>query len=1236
MLYSIEAMLYFVVRIFLFASVIQLYLGLAVKFNRFQCFADVFTICCCAITTLWIIFFAKEASESISPILSLDFIRIFSEVYKILSMMILGIILISWFHYQNYKITLGQRCILLGIAMVAGMDLSVSFYLPLMDKLYTDIIYKVAILLVALGCQMFHTLPMSSLLIQPKNEDKQLEVAWKNIFYLFSYPAMVIFFVGLRAELVMFVFLFAFYFVSCQYVKQLSIVDILLKKEKEKNEQLRLYLSVIEQSPLSIMITDMDGKIKYVNPYFSESTGYSFDEVIGENPRVLKSDKNDKEVYEDLWGKLAMGDKWVGELINVDKNGCEYQERAVISPIAGEDGKIAYYVGIKENITEEQRMKNIIDNQSQFIVQFADVIPSSIFHVDEEDRFVGANEEFRRVYQIETTPYQGVKFEETPWMKPYKYKEFVEMREESIRTKKPAVRQIVRNAFGRETSVLYCVNAFYTAEGTVSGYIGMMTDISELKQKEAELQNALIRANAATEAKSMFLANMSHEIRTPMNAIIGMSYLALKTELTDKQRDYVQKINSAATSLLGIINDILDFSKIESGKLKMEKLEFNLDQVISKSIELMVPKAREKDLEFIYHLSCDIPKQLKGDPLRLGQVITNLVSNAVKFTQTGEIRVDVTKEKQVSQFVCLKFAVADTGIGISKENQEKLFKAFSQADSSITRQYGGTGLGLAISRNLIGLMEGELWIESEVNKGSTFYFTAWFDMVETETAAKHITLQDIKKMKTLIVDDNYAAREIMKEYMVYMGFAADIAESGTQALEMIQKKDGEDPYHLLLIDWKMPNLDGVETVKQLNSLQELKSKPAVVFVTAYDTEEMKKYAVDMEVAAFLAKPVTQSCLYDAIVNIYATSFSMQAEEVHYKNECYLQGLHILLAEDNEINQQIACELLEGQGCIVDIANNGEDAFDQVRYNSKYYDLILMDIQMPVMDGLEATRRIREENEDIPIIAMTARSMQEEKEKCFKAGMNDHISKPVDPDALIATVSKWSKRELLDQPKQMETGKGSSLRGAELSEREIHQEFLEQLYGIDVKMGLLRVAGNVQLYKKLLRKFAADYQETFATLRKEAEMKNLEAVEKLAHTLKGVAGNIAAEAIYELLQEVEKMAAGTDEHSELMQHISKTELEYGMVFNSIERLVQEEADEVPSNLEEDSIDEVLLQLSKLLRKGDFSSVAYFEEQRRLIEGRITKTNFNKLMLHITKFEFEEALAVMEELIKEGLG
>lgn len=1227
-LFVIEAVMYLGIRLIILVSCVRIYLVLTEKYNRFQRFADIFTVVSCVISTMWIIFFAMNSAESIRLMLSLNMERILSEIYRLVSMMTLGILLISWFHYQYSKITFGQRFLLSGLAMISFTDLAITFNNGLLHNNMTNMVYIAGILMIAIGCEMYGIHQWSTLFLSERDERERLEVSWRNMGYFFVYPIQAALFVGLRPEFFAYAFLFAFYFTACQYVKQLSITDHLLIGEKEKNRRLQMYSDVLEQAALSVVITDQNGDIEYVNPYFTKVSKYTLQEVKGKNPRILKSEKANAGDRKILRSSLVNGERWVGEFVNLDKDGNEFVERAVISPMKDEDGNVISFVAIKDNITDDRRMEQQLDTQNRFITQLVNTIPSSIFYVTKDNVFIEANTEFDRVYEVDSKSFKGMPFENTPWMNQDRYMIFVEMKEETIHKHEPVTRQIIRRQGGKATPVLYCVNAYYTKDGAVGGILGIMTDISELKEKEVELQKALTEANAAKDTKALFLANMSHEIRTPMNAIIGMSFLALKTELTEKQRDYIVKINNAASALLGIINDILDFSKIESGKVEMENVDFQLDNVITNSIEFLVQKAQEKELDFIYYLPCTIPKMIKGDSLRLGQVLTNLVSNAIKFTEKGEIRIDVHEEKRTEHRICLKFSVKDTGIGISEDKQLILFDAFTQSDNSTTREYGGTGLGLSICKSLVELMEGRIWIESALHKGSTFHFTAWFDFEEDNNVRRDLVLDDIRKLKTLVVDDNSASREILQEYLEHMGFSADTAQSGNQAIEMLQTK----PYHLLFVDWKMPGMGGVETIQKISEMQTLDIRPSTVLITAYDREEMKKHARGVEVDGFLAKPVSQSCLYDEIVRLFVDNLTPAANKAVQQEDYQISGVHVLLAEDNGVNQQIACELLEDQGVHVDVAGNGKEATEKYFGNPGLYDMILMDLQMPEMDGLEATETIRNRMGEIPIIAMTARTMQQEIEKCFEAGMNDHISKPINPDKLFSVVAKWRQRSTAE----VRNLSKEKVKKVDLDQNHaIQNANLDKIYGIQVKLGLTRVAGNIEFYQELLLQFAQEQPETIEATLAHCKNRDYGELGRSIHLLKGVSGNISAMGVYELSVGIEKLVrenAGIHEIELLVQELAA---EFEKVCASIHEFVakqppDQEKDAVMEAVSMEEYQSTIRQLTEMLKEGDVSAVEHFTNHRSLLGSRAEALALERIALLITKYEFDAAITELAEL------
>lgn len=677
---------------------------------------------------------------------------------------------------------------------------------------------------------------------------------------------------------------------------------------------------------------------------------------------------------------------------------------------------------------------------------------------------------------------------------------------------------------------------------------GTVQDISESKKVENELIELRKKADIANETKGQFLANMSHEIRTPMNAIIGMSHLALQTELNEKQQNFITKVHRSAESLLGILNDILDFSKIEAGKLDFETVEFFLEDLMESLLTMVGFKAEEQDIELMFDIDPNVPTALIGDPFRIGQIVTNLCNNAVKFTSSGgEVVVAVKIKDETARQVFLHFSVRDNGIGMSARQRGNLFKSFTQGDTSTTRQYGGTGLGLVITKQLVELMRGVIYVESVQGKGSTFHVEIPLEKQEHQPELQKKFEDDLSSLRVLVVDDNVTSCEILSHIIESFKYQVDTVNSGSLAIEMLGKADKTNPYKLVLMDWRMPGMDGVETTRKIQHDLTITYVPTIIMISAYSKSELKRYSSDVNFAGLLQKPVIPSSLYNTILEAMGYKTMRQLPQDSYVDEfmrvaAQLKGVRVLLVEDNEINQELAEDLLTSHGLIVDVAFDGREALGLLA--NKQYDGVLMDCQMPVMDGYEATRKIRTMSQlkDLPVIAMTANAMAGDKEKALAAGMNDHIAKPIDPFLIFSTLAKWIKPRhghTENNPNETQSGK----------QQANPQTSVCQLEGIDAEVGLKVMKGNESLYNRLLRKFSNNQKGFEQEFRAFLEMQDMKSATDLAHTLKGLAANLGMVELQEASMTLEQSCKENkdDIESKFQQVLQKLHI----IFNSLQ-------------------------------------------------------------------------------------
>ena len=1265
------------------------------------------------------------------------------------------------------------------------------------------------------------------------------------------------------------------------------------KKVDERTRELSRLNFAVEQSPLSIVITDLEGNIEYANKQLLETTGYTEEEVLGQTPRLFKSGLHDSTVYKDLWETIKDGRIWEGEITNKTKQGALIWEHCMIGPVFDDDGSIVNYIGMRNNVTQAKQLLDELEDNKHFMNALVDNSPTIIYVKDVEGRYILVNKLWTDIFGFTKDEVEGKTTNEVMGSDEYT---FIEHDHEVIRTKRPIQvndtiviegiqrdfvemkfpimdvkggiqaicgiatditefnqiqKEIQKNeeklrfslqSMGAyywvddlfEETVKYSSNQFYKQYGyadeeipntieeffslmhpddvvetmkkfqahiknpdseymvefrllkkngdyawnqsigraiewdeneKVSKVAGLTMDISDRKQDEFDLIEAkvtaeklsrdyknflestsdlvylkdeclryiacskpltqllgyddwtdvvgkteeevqmkeskikfhkepelkvlnngevleitediitvgdekgwvntikkplmnskneivgvlsisrdvtdIVRMNdelksakeiaeSATRAKSDFLANMSHEIRTPMNAVIGLGGLLERTKLDIKQHDYVEKINNSAKNLLGIINDILDFSKIEAGKLDIEKIPFKVDDVLGNLSSVISMKAFEKGIEFAILKEANIAEQLIGDPLRLNQILLNLSNNAIKFTDEGEVVLNIEMVSSKAKEVKLKFVIKDTGIGMTEEQVGRLFKAFTQADTSITRKYGGTGLGLTISKKLIDMMKGNISVESEYGKGTSFIFEMPFEVVEAQEERMSIIPESIKDLKIAVIDDNETARIVYQNYLKVMPKEVQYYNSGETFLK--DWKPGK--FDLLFMDYRMPGLDGIETWMKVKNEESEQKLPKIIMVTAYGKEKVIKEATDAGIQSILMKPVTHSTLFDTLLQTvnndeWGVVKRNRKEADRLIVAPHLEGVKILLVEDNLINQQVASEYLEDLGISIAIANHGKEALDKVLKEMNEYDLVLMDLQMPVMDGMTASREIRKKisSDVLPIIALSADVMVETVRNIYEAGMQDHVAKPINLEELLKSIGKVLGRDEIELKSQNHE--------EESDERII---LVNHFKSLNVEKALRNMGGNVSIYKKVLSRFLEDYKEFSTQVEHYLNSANGEEGIRYFHTLKGLAGSIGQEEIFKAAQIIEsdlnqnKIQNRAVVQSEAFDNLA-IQLEY--TINELKNL-EIDMKEVHSSASEilnaSAFNDKLKTLKEFMESYDTDAEELLIELKTNFEQRDIEEQWKKLYNYISEYEYEAGIDLLITIIK----
>ncbi len=992
---------------------------------------------------------------------------------------------------------------------------------------------------------------------------------------------------------------------------------------QESEEKLSVTLNSIGDGVLS---TDADGCVTLLNPLAQKLTGWSQQEASGRPVNeVFRIINQQTRLPATIPVKATLQQGTVMGLANhtvlIARDGSECDIADSCAPIRDRSGQVVGAVLVFRDVTKEYAVQQALRDQQFYTRSLIESNIDALMTTDPSGIITDVNKQMEALTGCTRDELIGTPF------KNY----FTDPQRAEAGIKRVLVEKKVtdyeltaRTREGKETAVSYNASTFYDRDRRLQGVFAAARDVTErkrldqvLQDKNIELGIATATAEKANLAKSDFLANMSHEIRTPMNAIIGMSYLVLKTEMTLRQRDLIKKIQTSGRHLLGIINDILDFSKIEAGKLQVESSEFELEKVLDNVADLIAEKTSAKGLELVFDVEKTVPQYLVGDSLRLGQILINYANNAVKFTEQGEISIRIRLQEQTDKDVLLYCSVCDTGIGLTTEQQGRLFQSFSQADTSTTRKFGGTGLGLVIAKKLAELMGGEVGVESELGKGSTFWFTSRLGKGRGQQHKLALS-RDLQGKRVLVVDDNQNARLVLQEMLSNMSLKVDQASSGKLAIEAVSRAESENsPYQIVFLDWRMPDMDGIETAKRIRQ-RHLKHIPLMIMVTAYGREEVVKGAEEAGIEDVLIKPVSASMLFDGVLRILGTVVDGPRTGADTPSNTFeqlvsIRGARILLVEDNDLNQEVAMELLREAGFVVDLAEDGLVALNKIR--SAAYDIVLMDMQMPVMDGVTATVQIRKDPRynDLPVVAMTANAMQGDRDRCIAAGMNDHVAKPIEPEDLWKALLKWIKpRPVITQPVPQQ--------------EQAEVELPSAIEGLDMHNGLRRVLGKKSLYLSMLRKFVAGQSGVLLQIRQALQSEQHVDAERLAHTLKGASANIGADRLQHLAEKLESAIREHYPRNEIESQIELLDQPLNFMISQIEQQLPTSLVVADIKVDTQLLAEVCLKLQHLLSDNDAAASDVFDANASLLLAAYPQ-HYQQIGDDIRAFDFDAALLAL---------